>query len=76
MGELGHDDRPVAVRDRAPVDLQVQTVAAADLQIDVRVVRGAQRSLLDVRKVAAEGNVHGDLAVALCLLDVVVHECL
>ena len=29
----------VAVRDGAPVHLQVQTVAAADLEIDVRVVR-------------------------------------
>lgn len=35
-----------------------------------------KHSLLDQRKVPAEGNVHGDLAVALCLLNVVVHECL
>jgi len=32
--------------------------------------------LLDVRKVAAEGNVHGDLAVALRLFDVIADECL
>ena len=76
LRELGHDDRAVAVRDRLAVDLWVQTVAAADLEIDGRAVRGASRLLLDVRKVAAERNVHGDLAVALRLFDVVADECL
>jgi hypothetical protein len=50
-------------------------LAAGDLQIDVGVVRGARRLFLDVREVAAEGNVHGDLAVALRLFDVIGDEC-
>ena len=33
---------PELVRDRLAVDLQVQTVAAGDLQIDGRVVRGSR----------------------------------
>jgi hypothetical protein len=36
--ELSHHDRAVAVGDRGAVDLQMQTVAAADLQIDERAV--------------------------------------
>ena len=49
-------------------------MAAADLQIDVRVVRGVHRLILDVRKVAAERNVHRDHAVAHRLLDVIGDE--
>lgn len=74
LRELGHHDRAVAVWDRLAVDLQVQTVAAGDLQIDVRVVRGAHRLILDVRKVATEGYVHRNDAVALRLLDVIGDE--